>query len=86
MHITEGYGFSETQPGYRCTSRSKYSDIESTPSVGITSLYQRLFSNTKTRFSAKAVVGVAISELATLCTINCTAARTRKIAEATWRI
>ncbi|RHZ82504.1 hypothetical protein Glove_109g387 [Diversispora epigaea] len=34
MHITEGHETNETQPGYRCTSGSKYT---------ITSLYQRLF-------------------------------------------
>ena len=57
MHITEGHETNEIQPGYRCTSGSKYSDIESTPSVAITSLYQRLFSNTKTRFSGPLILG-----------------------------
>ncbi|RHZ49726.1 hypothetical protein Glove_515g4 [Diversispora epigaea] len=34
-----------------------YSDIESISSVAITSLYQRLFSNTKTRFSGPLILG-----------------------------
>ncbi|RHZ63157.1 hypothetical protein Glove_332g31 [Diversispora epigaea] len=57
MHITEGHETSEIQPGYRCTSGSKYSDIESIPSVAITSLYQRLFPNIKTRFSGPLILG-----------------------------
>ncbi|CAG8584350.1 1212_t:CDS:2 [Diversispora eburnea] len=56
MHITEGHETNETQPGYRCTSGSKYSDIESTPSVAITSLYKTFF-NTKTRFSVSLILG-----------------------------
>ncbi|RHZ46363.1 hypothetical protein Glove_624g3 [Diversispora epigaea] len=57
MHIMEGYETNEIQPGYRCTSSSKYNNIESTPNIAIISLYQKLFSNTKTRFSRPLILG-----------------------------
>ncbi|CAG8776755.1 45766_t:CDS:2 [Gigaspora margarita] len=50
IHITEGHELSEIEPGYRNQSGSKYSKIESTPSLAIMSLYQKLFSNSKTKF------------------------------------
>ncbi|CAG8786522.1 21980_t:CDS:1, partial [Gigaspora rosea] len=46
-----GHELSEIEPEYRSQSGSKYSKIESTPSLAITSLYQKLFSNSKTKFS-----------------------------------
>lgn len=54
MHITEGNEESKILPGYRCHSGSKFSDIgdiETAPSYAITSLYQRIFSNSKTKIS-----------------------------------
>ncbi|CAG8744035.1 35909_t:CDS:2 [Gigaspora margarita] len=57
MHITEGYELSKIKPGYRSQSGSKYSKIESTSSLAIMSLYQKLFSNSKTKFSGPYILG-----------------------------
>ena len=56
MHITEGNENSEILPGYRCQSGGKFSDVETAPSYAITSLYQRIFSNSKTKFSGPLVM------------------------------
>ena len=63
MHITEGNESSEILPGYICHSGSKFSDIETAPSCAITSLYQRFFPNSKTRFSGPLVLGWDDNEL-----------------------
>ncbi|CAG8663341.1 13913_t:CDS:1, partial [Racocetra fulgida] len=47
----------EKQPGFQCNSGSKFSDIEETSSVTITSLYNHLFSNSNTRFSGPYILG-----------------------------
>jgi hypothetical protein len=57
MHITEKNENSEILPGYRCHSGSKFSDIETAPSYAITSLYQRIFTDSKTKFSGPFVLG-----------------------------
>jgi hypothetical protein len=57
MHITEGNENSEIQPGYRCHSGSKFSDIEAAPSYAITSLYKRIFPDSMTKFSGPFVLG-----------------------------
>ncbi|GES81961.1 hypothetical protein GLOIN_2v1802473 [Rhizophagus clarus] len=57
MHITEGNENSEILPGYRCHSGSKFSDIETAPSYAMTSLYQRIFSDSKAKFSGPFVLG-----------------------------
>ena len=63
MHITEGNENSEVLPGYRCHSGSKFSDVETAPSYAITSLYQRIFSDSKTKFSGPLVLGWSNNEL-----------------------
>jgi hypothetical protein len=63
MHITEGNESSEILPGYRCHSGSKFSDIETAPSYAITSLYQRFFPDSKTKFSGPLVLGWDDNEL-----------------------
>jgi len=63
MHITEGNEDSEVLPGYRCHSGSKFSDIEMAPSYAITSLYQRIFPDSKTKFSGPLVLGWDNNEL-----------------------
>ncbi|PKY61570.1 hypothetical protein RhiirA4_486726 [Rhizophagus irregularis] len=57
MHITEGNENNEILPGYRCHSGSKFSDIETAPSYAITSLYQRIYPDSKTKFSGPFVLG-----------------------------
>jgi len=63
MHITEGNENSEILPGYRCQSGGKFSDVETAPSYAITSLYQRIFSNSKTKFSGPLVLSWDNNEL-----------------------
>ncbi|CAG8853927.1 28402_t:CDS:1, partial [Gigaspora margarita] len=57
MHITEGNELNEMEPGYRSQSGSNYSSIEVTSSLAITKLYQKLFPNSKTKFSGPFVLG-----------------------------
>ncbi|CAG8779578.1 38035_t:CDS:1 [Gigaspora margarita] len=57
MHITEGHELNKIEPGYRSQSDSKYSKIESTPSLAIMSLYQKLFSNSNPKFSGPYILG-----------------------------
>ncbi|RIB22475.1 hypothetical protein C2G38_2173859 [Gigaspora rosea] len=62
MHIT-GHESSEAEPEYRSQSGSNYSNIEATSSLAITSLYHKLFSNSKTKFSGPYILGWDDSEL-----------------------
>ncbi|CAG8568067.1 2372_t:CDS:2 [Gigaspora rosea] len=57
VHITEGNELNEKQPGFRCNPGSKFSDIKETSSAAITSLYNRLFSNSNTRFFGPYILG-----------------------------
>ncbi|CAG8726827.1 16507_t:CDS:2, partial [Gigaspora rosea] len=47
----------EKQPGFRCNLGSKFSDIKETSSAAVTSLYNRLFLNSNTRFSGPYILG-----------------------------
>ncbi|CAG8626317.1 10102_t:CDS:2, partial [Dentiscutata heterogama] len=49
--ICVGNKYDEKQPGFRYHLSSKFSNIKETLSVAITSLYNRLFSNSNTKFS-----------------------------------
>ncbi|CAG8704190.1 11899_t:CDS:2, partial [Acaulospora morrowiae] len=55
--VLEGNKQHKNYSGYQCQSELKFSNIESSPSPAITSLYMCLVSNTSTKFSGPQILG-----------------------------
>ena len=55
--VLEGNKDHKLLPGFRSYVENEFSDIESSPSPAITSLYMRLVSNTSTKFSGPQILG-----------------------------
>nr|CAG8640467.1 12107_t:CDS:2 [Entrophospora candida] len=57
LQITERDENGEILPGYRCRSENEISNIETSPTKAITSLYRKIFPNSSTNFSGPLVIG-----------------------------
>lgn len=55
--VQEGNEKNENCPGYMCHVGTKFSDVEETPTPAVTSLYQRIFPNSNTKYSGPQVLG-----------------------------